>query len=447
MMRSIRKLGEMRPWKDASAPMNGRTRLSFPSDARGAIAVMFALGASILIGAVGIAVDVGLWEATHRELQNAADSAAISAIVGFQAGVDVATQADAVAASYHFVNGVAGATVTTAWVPAPGSQSGVNNAIQVTISQPQARFFSLIFGRQPVAESAHAIAIQTSNACILALAQTVSTTASGTITETLGGNISGAVSAQGSVAANANGCSIYSDSTNTTSSISAGGGGTISASQIGAVGGFYGQTNMTAVNGFTHGAVISDPYAYFTPPAFSGCDQNNFMSHTTQTIYPGVYCGGMKLNASANVTMSPGVYYLDQGSLSVNGSATLTGSGVTIIFTSSTGSNYATASIAGGATVNLSAPTSGPTRGFLMYGDRNMPLGTSFGLAGGSGQVFNGISYFPQGAVSYAGGASTFNGCTQIVADTVSFVGNSTMALNCTAFGVKKIGAIAQLVE
>nr|WP_298355176.1 pilus assembly protein TadG-related protein [Rhodoblastus sp.] len=428
-MRSIRRLAEIGPRTDASAPRNGRARLNFLSDAKGAIAVMFALGGSILMGAVGIAVDVGLWEAAHRDLQDAADAAAMSAVVGFQAGVDVTTQAEAVAAGYNFVNGVAGTTVTANRPPLSGSQVGNSAAVEVIVSQPQARFFSLVFGRQPVNESARAVAVQTSNACILALNQTAS----------------GAVSAQGSVAVNANGCSIYSDS-NSSSSVNAGGSATISAVQIGAVGGFSGQSNMTATNGFTHGGVIQDPYAYVTPPTFSGCDQQSFSAHTTVTIYPGVYCNGMKLNSGAIVTMSPGIYYINGGSMSVNGSATLSGTGVTIYFTGSN-NNWATASFNGGANINLTAPTSGPTAGIVLFGDRNMPVGTPFGLAGGLNQILSGVTYFQKGAVSFAGGSSSFNGCSQIVANTVTLVGNSGLATNCQSFGIKKIGSIAQLIE
>ena len=35
----------------------------------------------------------------------------------------------------------------------------------------------------------------------------------------------------------------------------------------------------------------------------------------------------MKLNAGANVTLTAGIYYLDGGDLTMNGGATLTGSG------------------------------------------------------------------------------------------------------------------------
>jgi hypothetical protein len=40
-------------------------------------------------------------------------------------------------------------------------------------------------------------------------------------------------------------------------------------------------------------------------------------------------------SGSANVTLNPGIYYLDGGSLTVNAGTTLTGTGVTLVFTGS----------------------------------------------------------------------------------------------------------------
>jgi hypothetical protein len=166
------------------------------------------------------------------------------------------------------------------------------------------------------------------------------------------------------------------------------------------------------------------------------------------TINPGVYCGGISLNAGANVTLNPGIYYLDQGSLSVNGGATLTGIGVTLVFTSSSGHNYAGATINGGAHINLVAPTTGPTAGIVIFGDRNMTAGTTFKLNGGSSEVFGGAIYVPRGNVTFSGGAASTNGCLQLIADTITFVGNANFAINCVGSGTKAIGsAVAKLTE
>ena len=133
---------------------------------------------------------------------------------------------------------------------------------------------------------------------------------------------------------------------------------------------------MTTTLG-VHGNQIAVPDPYQNVPVPSeqgqGCAQHNYTAKATVTLDPGVYCGGIGLNANANVTLNPGVYFIDQGSLSVNGSATLTGTGVTLVFTSS-GNNYASATINGGATVNLTAPATGSTAGIVLFGDRNKRL-------------------------------------------------------------------------
>jgi hypothetical protein len=126
----------------------------------------------------------------------------------------------------------------------------------------------------------------------------------------------------------------------------------------------------------------------------------------------------------------------------------LIGNGVTIVFTSSTGSHYGTAKITGGATVSLTAPTTGPTAGIVFFQDRNAPPGLPFKLGGGSAQNFGGALYLPKANVTFAGGSGTaVSGCTQLIADTISFSGASNFALNCDGSGIKPLGSAATLIE
>ena len=125
----------------------------------------------------------------------------------------------------------------------------------------------------------------------------------------------------------------------------------------------------------------------------------------------------------------------------------ISGSGVTLVFTGS-GSNYSTATISGGATVNLTAPSTGPLAGIVIFGDRNTPQGTLYRFTGGTNQVFNGAVYLPEGQIQYSGGATGANGCNQVIGDTVNFVGNTNLAVNCTGVGTTPVGALAaKLVE
>jgi hypothetical protein len=110
---------------------------------------------------------------------------------------------------------------------------------------------------------------------------------------------------------------------------------------------------------------------------------------------------------------------------------------VTLVFTSQNRNGFATASINGNATIDLTPPKTGGTAGIVIFGDRRMPTGTVFKFNGGATQYLGGAIYVPQGAVNFSGGASTGTSCTQLIADTVTFTGNSNFALNCSNYGTK----------
>jgi hypothetical protein len=192
------------------------------------------------------------------------------------------------------------------------------------------------------------------------------------------------------------------------------------------------------VNGIrTHISAVADPYADVVMPSYSGCDQQNFTAKNTVTINPGVYCGGIGTNANAVLTLNPGLYILDGGGLTVNGGATVNGNGVTLVFTSSKGNNWATVTINGNANVNLTPMTYGPTKGIVVFADRNTPQGTSFKFNGGATQYFAGAVYVPTGAVNFSGGANATTTCTQVIGDTVTFTGNSNLAIDCSQYNTR----------
>jgi Flp pilus assembly protein TadG len=423
--------------RDQAAATNGRRSWlemlhRFRRDESGNYVLIGALLMPVLVGMAAWGTEEGMLVQKQKVMQHAADSAAVTAAVAVVGGANDngAASARAVAANYGFA--VTSTTLVAVNSPPTGGPNTSNRgAIEVRISQPQSRVFSTIWGSTAYTVAARAVATPQGQPCILALNQTASAS----------------YSEQGTANVSLVNCAIVDDSSSS-SAVSLGGGGVVSTTFVGVVGGISGASNITASYGTMTGYhYTSDPYAGVNFPAYSGCDKHNYSAHGTDTISPGVYCGGMKLVAGANVTLNPGIYYLDGGSLSMTGQSSLKGTGVTLVFTSSSGSGYATASISGGATLQLTAPTTGATAGIAMFGDRNEPLDTAYGLTGGDNQNIGGAIYFAKGAIQWAGNANGAQKCTQIVADTVQLVGNTTLQVDCKGFGTKTMGSPALLIE
>lgn len=409
---------------------------AFLRDSSGNYAIIGALISPVLIGAAGLATEGGLWYNTHQTLQGAADSAALSAATryGLNVSADLNAQADSVVATYGYIDGAGGTTVTVHRPASTGAYTGNSKSVEVIVTTRQARLLSSIYDSAPVAITGRAVALPGSlgTGCVLSL----------------NASASGGVSAKGTSAVGLASCSLYDNSSNSSALVN-GGSATISAESVNVVGAISGGAGISTTNGVNLGvSPATDPYANVPEPTFSGCDYNNKTYKNTVTIDPGVYCNGIQLNAGAVVTLNPGVYIIDRGSLQIAGGATFQGTGVTIFFTSSTGSNYADARINGGATVAITAPNTGPLSGIAIFGDRDMPVGTSFKFNGGANQVLGGAVYVPKGDIEYAGGANTNVNCTQVIGDTISFVGNSNLKVDCAAYGTRSIGASqAALVE
>ena len=405
-------------------------------DKSGNYVMITALMAPVLLGGAGLATEGGLWYYVHQSVQGAADSSALSAanMASLNAVRSPTTQARSVAATYGYVDGTAGAVVTVNRPPATGAYTGNNQAIEVIVTTQQPRLLSAIFANGAVTLSGRAVALpgNAGTGCVLSLNPAAS----------------GGVTSKGTSGITLNQCSVYDDSSDGSALVN-GGSATIDALSVNVVGQISGGSGITASQGVHVGiSPISDPYADVVMPTPGACDYNNKTYKNTVTIDPGVYCNGIQLNAGAVVTMNPGIYFIDRGSLQMAGGATLQGDGVTIILTSSTGNNYADVTINGGAHLAITAPTTGPTAGIAIFGDRSMPTGTTFKFNGGDSQVIGGAVYVPHGTLQYAGGNNANTNCTQVIADTVSFVGNSLLKINCGGSGTRPIGtSMASLVE
>jgi len=106
-----------------------------------------------------------------------------------------------------------------------------------------------------------------------------------------------------------------------------------------------------------------DPFASYTVPTNS-CTYTNKVVSTAQTLSPGTYCGG--INISKDVVFSPGVYYIQDGDLTITGSANVTANKVTFLISGANSNLNITTS----GTLTMSPSTdAGQWSGFLFYYD------------------------------------------------------------------------------
>jgi hypothetical protein len=420
---------------DRSSPLLVELCRRLAADRSGASAVMVGLAITVLLGLTGLGTEGAEWYVSKRTMQGAADASAYGAALA--GTINYTTEAKAIAASYGFVDQTAGVTVAVNNPPLSGNYTTNSSAVEVVIQQPQQRLLSNFYLASNPTIAARAVVLRGLGPdCVLALNGTASADAF----------------INGTTDVNLIKCGLAVNS-NSASALDIVGSAQINADSASVVGGISGNGTLTTVNGtFTGAAAVPDPYANVQIPDYQALPCTalpiNGQTIDANQVNGGIvrFCGSLSLSGHETITLENGIFILDGGSLSVNNS-TLNLINAAIVLTSSNGSNYGTVSIHGGATINATAPTTGPMVGIAFYQDRNAPAGTSNDFSGGTTQNIQGAIYFPSEIVNFAGGTQTGSGCTQIVAGEIDFKGNANLESNCTGKGVKTIASLPKQVE
>ncbi len=401
-------------------------------DKRGIIAIMFALMLPLMLGFIGLGVETALWYKSRRDLQSAADAAAIAATYEVKSASDASARRAASlreAERHVFDESSSSDSFDINMPPTTGSYQDDDNAVEIKLTKTVALMFSNWFLDDDVSLDTRAVATVTSSseACVLALDT----------------SSSGALSSSGGATTTLTGCSLAVNSSHS-SALRLTGGATFTADCASIVGGITGSDQLitTCANPQANALPVSDPYENVDEPTSAGCDYTNY-SASNETLSPGTYCKG--INFSGSVTLNSGVYFIDAGTFKINSGATVTSAsgGVTVFLTKQdSGPKYADVSINGNATVTMSAQTSGDYAGLLFYQDDDTPLSpaSTHTINGGSTIDLTGALYFPNGTVNYTGGATTGgNNCMQIVAQTVSFSSVASMNISCSGSGMSSL--------
>lgn len=406
----------------------------------GQVAVLAAGAMVLMIGFAALVVDVGFLYATRRNMQTAADAAAVAGANALLNGATCAAgdcpAATDVATLNGYTGGVNGATVTVG-PPATPPNPADGNYVQVAVSEGVPTFFMSALGFPMVKVAATAVAgyVSTST-CVVAFDQTAQN----------------ALVVSGSGDLTATNCNVAIDSDSTNGLVVSGSG--ILAGSVGVAASSESQADVASSPGspgvspgyVTNMANVPDPLANQAPPApcasGGGCTatcntlttaRKGLTVSSSQTISAGVYCGGITVNKPATLTVGPGNYILLGGGLTVQGGGTITdnGAGVTFYNTYPTGSpnQYNTINITGGSTANLSAPVSGSTSGIpgiLFFQDRSSggsnPQNQKNVISASNGTL-SGALYFPTQNLVFSGNTSVSIANVSLMADTITISG------------------------
>ncbi|MCY2987992.1 MAG: pilus assembly protein TadG-related protein [Planctomycetota bacterium] len=413
---------------------------------RGIVAVLIGLSLVMIVGVVAIAIDGGLLLDQKRQLQAAADAAALAAATDlygrYQAngGVDpdpypAKTCALSNAAANGYTHDGTTNIVTVNIPPLSGDYRTINGVIkkgyaEVIIQRQQPRGFSGIFGSGNLPVTARSVAMgkwTDINNGILIL-------------DPIDSNV---LVLSGNGSATVVGAGIVVNSSNPTAAIVVNGGGIANAPtyDICGVPGISAADAVSLKGGTITSGVppTPDPLRYIPEPDKWALYWRSFGTKKIQgseTLEPGVYHGGINITAGNGdeVILNPGVYYMDEGGFSITGQATVTAVGV-MIYNDPAGSDYASnndiVKLAGGSNLHMSPPTSGIYKGITVFQRRTS--GNDLAISGGGGMNITGTFYAAYGRAVLSGSGSNNLMGSQYIVWKATLTGNGTINVSWSA--------------
>jgi hypothetical protein len=410
----------------------------------GQTAVFVALQLTLTFAFVGFLVDLGFSQYLKHAMQAAADSAAMAAAayahdnsVTCGSGVTCggspanctygAVTAFVAGCMYAKVNGykqgTGNQTVTMFANNTGGPVSGSSILFfTATVGDSRSTLFGRFAGQSALSLKASATA-------------QVSTTGGGSCIISLSHSGTG-FSDSGSGNVTTSGCGIYDNS-----GFSYSGAGNITTQATD----YYGSYSDTGAGNLTPAptsvtSYMSDPFASVPAPTVSStCTATGYSisDSSNHTIPPSgasgtyVYCGGLQLSGSGNITFASNSIFIINGtdaggkSFDYTGSGNLTGTNVMFFITGQNGYTAGPVKISGSGNLTFSAQSSGTYQGLLFYQDRGVSYASANNYSG-SGNV-TGSFYFPTTSLSYSGSGNDLS--QALVANTITMSGSGNISL------------------
>lgn len=409
------------------------------NDKRGNVLIIAAAAMPLMIGSAGLATDTIQWAMWKRQLQRAADSAAIAGVYDRSNNGGQTSSTSSAVDHDLSLNHHTGLSLVAGYpkVAFPSNTSTQVDQVQVQLAVQQRLPFSGMFMQTPPLIRTTAVAASvpgTDEFCVVSLEPSASVTG---------------ISIIGNAALDLD-CSLMSNSPSPNSAY-AKGSSTVNAKSIAAVGGIQQSSSWNVQSYQPYSPALDDPFADVNPsPSDMNCDtgrldENTDLNRTDSNGKKYNCFSSLRVGSNRSLTLPDGTYYVNGGDAFIQGDISC--NACTIVLTNvSTASNATIGEFKVNASskINLNAPATGKFAGIALYQDRRSS-NNSNKVNGNSNSVINGAVYFPSSTLDYNGTGNSSATCTQLVARDLKFSGNSSTANKfkqsalCKAFGNKPI--------
>jgi Flp pilus assembly protein TadG len=412
-----------------------QSTLSMPRNRtrRGAIVVLVAFCLAAILAFVAIAIDGGSLLEERRQAQATADAAALAAAESLflnypkDGGMDLGNKAQAAALASAAANGFnndgtrSNVTVRTspqAYLGGPNQGTPLPKGyVEITVQYNQPRYFSSVIGMGDIPVTARAVGRGKWEPAfvgihVLDLYAKASLNSVGGSAATVTGGAKTIVNSNDPAAAITNGGTVTASELDVTGGINSTGQG----------GGFFGNINLGTPPQPDPLRNIPEPDPSTLPIASNNKTQYANGDHT---LSPGVYKGGISISGKGNLTLLPGIYYMDGGGFSMSGQGNLYADGVMIFNAPKATSD--SISITGSGSVYLTPPTSGLYQGLTLFQDRQSTATLS--VSGGGGTFITGTFYAADALMKISGGGASQIG-SQFISRFLEIDGNGALNIN-----------------
>ena len=420
------------------------------NDERGNSLILAAAAMPLLIGSAGLATDTIQWALWKRQLQRAADSAAIAGVYD-RFSNDGATDNTEDAVDHDLeLNQHTNIELQSGYpqISYPADAGNNRNQVRVVLAVKRPLSFSGMFMDDAplIITTAQAAAVQNSGEfCVLSLQNNSKTGIQAT------GNNSIVMD-----------CGMMTNST-ATNAAAGQGSANVTATTLAASGGIQQSNNWNIGSYQPYSPALEDPYKDLDPKSsdgdFDSCATNppallvnNGNSGETAT---GDHCySSISVQSNRTYTLKDGRFIINGGGVNIQDILNLVNA--TLILSNkdtSPTASVGTLDMNSGGQMNATAPTTGKWAGMAVYQDRravdtaptgNINASSPNTINGNSTNKIRGVVYFPNQQVTYNGTGTGTATCTQFVAKRLYWSGNSGLnnfTKNCEAFGMNAITA------